>query len=163
MGRFIGVTYELHYIEIESKREILKKIVNYIIDNLNDLIWQDSISNQLCKGGCGHRNKIIFVVLRLFHLKEIEEGELKSIARYKKADDKLVIDQMLILSDYAVLPENEMKRKLCDDIFSYLKEIISKYRNRFIDFDAMAFIPLLEERFEEIKNSEHMNNRISAG
>lgn len=163
MGRFIGVTYELHFIEIESKREILKRTVNYIIDNLNDLIWQDSISNQLCKGGCDHRNKIIFVVLRLFHLKEIEEGKLKSIARYKKADDKLVIDQMLILSDYVDLPENEMRKKLCDNISLYLKEIILKYHNRFRDFDSVAFIPLLEERFLEIKNGELMNTGILDG
>lgn len=154
MGRFIGATYELHYIEIKSKKEILKKIVDDIINSLNDMIWQDSISHQLCKEGCDHRNKIIFVVLRLFHQKEIEEGKLKSIARYKKANDKLVIDQMLILSDYSDLPENEMRRKLCDDIFLYLKETILKYHNRFLDFDAMAFIPLLKEKFEEIKNSK---------
>lgn len=154
MGRFIGATYELHYIEIKSKKEILKKIVDHIINSLNDVIWQDSISHQVCKEGCDHRNKIILVVLRLFHQKEIEEGKLKSIARYKKADDKLVIDQMLILSDYSDLPEDEMRKKLCDDIFDYLKEMLKKYKDRFLDFDSIAFISLLEERIEQTKRNE---------
>lgn len=154
MGRFIGATYELHYIEIKSQRDLLKKIVDYIIDNLNDLIWQNSISNHLCKGGCDHRNKIILVVLRLFHLEEIVKGKLKSYARYKKADDKLVIDQMLVLSDYVDLAEDEMREKLCNDIFDYVNEMLKKYKDRFLDFDAMAFIPLLKERIEQTKRNE---------
>lgn len=154
MERFIGATYELHYIETKSKRDVLKKIANYIIDNLNDLTWQNSISNQLCKGESIHRNKIIFITLRLFHQKEIEEGKLKSYARYKKADDKLVIDQMFVLDDYTDLPEDEMREKLCNDTFDYAKKMLEKYKDRFPDFDAMAFIPFLRERFEQTKKNE---------
>lgn len=154
MGRFMGATYELHYVEIKSERESLRKIVDYIIDSLNDLDWQNSISSRLCKGGCFHRNKTILITLRLFHQKEIEEGSLKSHARYKKVDNKLVIDQMFVLGKYTNLSEDVMREKLCNDAFGYAKEMLEKYSGQFPDFDAMAFIPFLKERFEQIKKNE---------
>lgn len=154
MGRFMGATYELHYIEIKSDREALKRVANYIIDSLNDLDWQNSISDQLCKEKCLHRNKTILIVLRLFHQKEIDEGNLKSYARYKKADDKLIIDQMFVLDDYTNLSEDNMREKLCNDAFYYAEQMLKKYKNRFLDFDATAFIPFLREKFEQIKRNE---------
>ena len=152
MGLFLGLSYELRYTGTIEKSDMLQKVVRYIADNLRDLVWQDLISNRLCKVERHH--KTIFIVLRLFDIKDIEEGNLKSYARYKKADDKLVIDQMLILNEYADLLEDEMKKKPCDDIFDYLKEILKKYKDRFLDFDSIAFLPLLEERFKKTKENK---------
>ena len=36
---------------------------------------------------------------------------------------------------------------------------VLKYKDRFLDFDAIAFIPLLEERFGDIKNGKLINTR----
>ena len=44
-------------------------------------------------------------------------------------------------------------------IFLYFKEVILKYKDRFLDFDAVTFIPLLEERFEDIKNGKLVSKR----
>ena len=61
---------------------------------------------------------------------------------------------MLTIDKYDNLSESETRNALCDDIFLYFKEVILKYKDRFLDFDAVAFIPLLETRFNEIKNEE---------
>jgi hypothetical protein len=68
---------------------------------------------------------------------------------------------MLVLNDYADLPEDDMRKKICDDVFDYLKEISEKYKGRFQDFDAIAFIPLLKERIEEIKDYKLKDDYIS--
>ena len=61
------------------------------------MAWQETISNKLCK--IERHHVILFIVLRLFHQSEIEEGKLKSYARYIKAKERLVIDQMFSLDD----------------------------------------------------------------
>ena len=61
---------------------------------------------------------------------------------------------MLTIDKYEDLSEDETRKALCDDIFLYFKEVILKYKDRFLDFNAVAFIPLLETRFNEIKNEE---------
>jgi hypothetical protein len=60
---------------------------------------------------------------------------------------------MLITDKYENVSEDETRIALCNDIFLFFKEIILKYKDCFLDFDAVALIPLLEERFEEIKNA----------
>lgn len=152
MGTFLSITYELHFVETESKRKAIKRVVNYITDNLGDMIWQESISNQLRREERHHST--LFIVLRLFHKEEVEEGKLKSYARYKKKDDELIIDQMFVLSDYTDLAEDEMREKLCNDIYDYVSKMLEKYRKRFLDFDTMAFIPLLKEKMEQTKRNE---------
>ena len=99
-------------------------------------------------------NIAIDAILRFFLSENIEGGNLKSFYRYLKKDDKLIIDQMLTIDKYDNLSESETRNALCDDIFLYFKEVILKYKDRFLDFDAVAFIPLLETRFNEIKNEE---------
>lgn len=84
---------------------------------------------------------------------------MKSFYRYLKKDDKLIIDQMLTIDKYENLSEDETRKALCNDIFLYFKEVILKYKDRFLDFDAVAFIPLLEERFEDIKNGKIVSRR----
>lgn len=124
------------------------KVARYIIDNLNNMMWQQSISNQLQKIDKHHTS--LSIILRLFDIKDIKEGKLKSYARYKQNKDKLVIDQMLVLNKYVNFQEDEMRNKLCDDIFIYLKEMLKKYKDRFQDFDAIALITLLEEQIKKI-------------
>lgn len=152
MGLFLSLTYELRYAGTELKSKLMQKVVRYIADNIRNMIWQESISNQLRKVEIHHIT--LSITLRLFHQEDIESGKLKSYARYKKANDELIIDQMLILDKYVDLPEDEMRKKLCDDIFDYLKEMLKKYKDRFLDFDSIAFISLLKEIIEKTKENE---------
>ena len=101
MGLFFKLNYELRYAGTKSKNEVTQKVVGYVADNLRDMAWQESISNQLRKEERPHTTLGIF--LRLFDVKDIENGKLKSYARYKQKEDKLVIDQMLVKSYFEVL------------------------------------------------------------
>ena len=40
---------------------------------------------------------------------------------------------------------------LCDEVWLYVESCLRKYIGRFHDFDAAAFIPMLEERIKYIK------------
>ena len=163
MGIFLKITYDSQGGKSQEKAFTNQKVLDYIIDGLNDYLWQESISGKLTALDQKYSHIALGTILRFFHLKNIEIGNLKSFARYIKKDDKLIIDQMLILDKYENLSEDETRKALCDDIFPYFKEIILKYKDRFIDFNALIFIPLLEERFEEIKNGKLISTRISDG
>ena len=152
MGIFLKITYESQGGKTAKKAFTNQKVLACIIDGLNDYPWQETISGKLTTLDQKYSHIALGAILRFFHLKNIEAGNLKSFARYLKKDDKLIIDQMLIIDKYENLSEDETRKALCEDIFLYFKEIILKYKDRFLDFDAVAFIPLLEERFEEIKN-----------
>ena len=151
MGIFLTTTYEARYAGTEEKNKLKKKVISYITHNLYDHEWQDSISEQIRKLEKQYHHITFRIVLRLFDVKDIEEGNLKSYARYKKKEDKLVIDQMLVLNDYADLSEDEMRIKMCDEVFEYAEKMLLKYKDRFKDFDVIKFIPLLKERIEDIK------------
>ncbi len=156
MGTFLGITSESRYaVDFENTAK-QNKVLTYITDNLSNMMWQESISNKLRKIDNHHES--IFIVLRLFDIKDIEKGKLKSYARYRQKEDELVIDQMLVLNEYLNLTEDEVRNKLCDDVFIYVKEMLIKYKKRFPDFDSIAFIPLLEERIKRIKNQEFEDN-----
>jgi hypothetical protein len=156
MGTFLKITYESRYAGNFENNVKQNKILDYIIDNLNNMIWQESISNQLQKIDRHHTS--LSIILRLFDIKDITEGKLKSYARYKQKEDKLVIDQMFALNEYVDLQEDEMRKELCDDIFGYLKEMLVKYKDRFQDFDSVAFVHLLENQIKKIKNNEFEDN-----
>ena len=156
MGIFLKITYESRYAGNFENNVKQIKVTRYIIDNLNDMIWQESISNQLQKIDKHHIS--LGIILRLFNIKDIEKGKLKSYARYMRKKDELEIDQMLVLNKYVNLSEDEMRNELCNDIFIYLKELLIKYKNHFQDFDSVAFIPLLENQIEKIKNNEFEDN-----
>ena len=155
-GYFLKITYESRYAGNFENNVKQIKVARYIIDNLNNMIWQKSISNQLQKIDRHHIS--LSIILRLFDIKDIEKGKLKSYARYMRKKDKLVIDQMLILNKYVNLSEDELRNELCNDIFIYLKELLIKYKDHFQDFDSVAFITLLENRIEKIKNNEFEDN-----
>jgi hypothetical protein len=156
MGTFLKITYESRYAGDFDNNVKQNKVLDYIIDNLNNTMWQESISNQLQKTAKHHISLSIF--LRLFDVKDIKEGKLKSCTRYKQKEDILVIDQMIALNEYVIFPEDEMRRKLCNVILIYLKDVLIKYKTRFQDFDSVAFIPLLENQFKKIINNEFEDN-----
>lgn len=154
MGIFLKITYDSQGGKTAEKAFTNQKVLDYIIDGLNDYPWQESISGKLTTLDQKYSHIALGTILRFFHQKNIEAGNLKSFARYIKKDDKLIIDQMLIIDKYENLSEDETRKALCNDIFQYFKEIILKYKERFLDFDAGVFIPYLEERFEEIKDNK---------
>lgn len=156
MGTFLNITSELRYAGSFEDTVKQSKVVSYISDNLQSMVWQESISNQVQKVDKHHTS--LSIILRLFHRADIERGKLKSYARYKQKEDKFEIDQMLVLDEYVDLPEDEMRKQLCDVVFDYLKERLMKYKDRFLYFDAVAFIPLFEERIKRIKNQEFEDN-----
>ena len=136
-----------------------QKILDEIIDGLNDFDWQESNSTKLTTLDPQYSHIAIDAILRFFLSENIEGGNLKSFYRYLKKNDELIIDQMLTIDKYDNLSEIETRKALCDDIFLYFKDVILKYKERFLDFDAVVFIPLLEERFEEIKNGKIVSRR----
>lgn len=150
MGIFLRITFEARYAGTKEKNEKKSKVVKYITDHIHDYGWQESIVNKLRKTREDHIT--LSIILRFFNAEDIEKSKLKSYARYMKKQDQLVIDQMLVLNEYTDLSEDNMRKKICDDIFSYLREILEKYKKRFEDFDSIAFIPLLKDRIEEIKD-----------
>lgn len=154
MGIFSQTTYEARYAGTKAKNNLKRKVIDYIIDNLNDGEWQESIAGQLREMEEQYSHLTLSIILRLFHLKDIEEGKLKSLTRYKKKDDKLVIDQMFVLDNLVDLSEDEMRIKLCDELFEFAEKVLTKYKNKFEDFDAIAFIPMLKDRIEKIKAKE---------
>lgn len=156
MGVFLAITYDLRWggsFEANVKQD---KVVNYIVTNLGDMIWQEEISNQVQRIDKHHIS--LAIVLRLFRREDIEKSSLKSYARYIQKKDILNIDQMLALDEYIELSENEMRCQLCDTVFNRLEEILIKYKERFQNFDSIALIPLLRERISRIKNREFTDN-----
>lgn len=119
MAVFLKILCEQHYPGTQLKLELLNRVVDYFMDNLQDTIWQNSISNKLCKEESNHN--ALLIVLRLFYESEIVEGNLKSYARYIKQKERLVIDQMLILDNFLKLSEDEMIDNLCDEVWLYVE------------------------------------------
>lgn len=156
MGAFLSITYESRYAGDFENNVKQNKVLDYIIDNLNNMIWQEEIYAKLRK--VEKQPDALFIILRLFSYNDIEKGNLKSYTRYKRSEEKLVIDQMFTIEEYIDFPEDEMRQKLCDDIFDYISMMLEKYKDRFHDFDAMAFIPLLKERISQIKNKVFEDN-----
>lgn len=152
MGIFLTIGLETQHTGSEEKNKLALKVLKYVTYNLRVDEWQESLSGQVRKLEGHHIT--LRIVLRFFRQKNIQEGNLKSLFRYKKKDDKLVIDQMIIIDDYIGLPEDEMRVKMCDEIFEYAEGILIKYKDRFQDFDAITFIPLFKERIEKIKANE---------
>lgn len=154
MGIFFKITYDSYGGKSIEKADINNKVLDYIIDALNDYTWQESISSKLTNLDQKYSHIALGTIIRFYLLQNIEAGNLKSFARYIKKDEKLVIDQIIALDNYETLSEEETRNTLCEEIFNYFEEVILKYQDRFQDFDAVKFIPLLKERFEKIKEQK---------
>ncbi|MDM1352062.1 hypothetical protein HX014_15750 [Myroides marinus] len=159
MGLFLTSTVDSQGGSTREEAIINQDVICYITDALYDEDWQDSISGKIRDLNEEYHHITLGTILRLYRRENIEKGKLKSLFRYVKNDDKLIIDQMLDANKYDGLNEDETRIAMADDVFVYFKEIILKYKDRFLDFDAIAFIPLLEERFEEIKRKEYISKR----
>lgn len=159
MGLFFKITSESQGAKTPEKALINNKVIDYILDSLNDFYWQDEISLKLRNKNAQFSHITIGAILRLFLLKNIEAGKLKSFSRYIQKDDKLIIDQMIVADEYEALSEDETRAKMCDEVYLYFSEVILKNKAKFQDFDALSFIPLLKDRFDEIKNEKITNDR----
>ncbi len=157
MGSFLSITSDTHYAKDIENVIKLAKVEHYITKYINDMKWQESISAQLREIDSYHVS--VSVILRLFRRDIIKDSNLKSITRYYKAKQRLRIDQMLDLDAYLDLPENEIRKRLCDDIFSYLEEMLKKYQKLLHNnLDVTILLPLLRERIEAIKNEEFLDD-----
>lgn len=150
MGVFLFSTYELDSTGTSNQDKVFRKILDYIIHNLNDVDWQESVSNKTKKDTTSQR--IIKIYLRFFNKKRIEESGLNSYAKYSNKKECLIIDPIFSIEEYANLEEHEMRKKISNHIFYYLQRVITKYKDRFKDFDATLFVGLLNDRFEDIKS-----------
>ena len=152
MGVFLNLTFELHSADTRSQNKLLGKIIDYFCDNLSDIHWQELISKETGKNA--ESQIAINVILRFFRQKMIEEGNLKSYAKYIKKDECLIIDPIFTLEDYMNLNEDELREKICNDVLRLLESILTKYRERFNDFDVTVFMPFLRDRVKEIKSGK---------
>ncbi|MDM1085784.1 hypothetical protein Q2490_14995 [Myroides odoratimimus] len=159
MGTFLSFTYQSQGGSTKEEAIVNQDVIGYISSALNDDEWQYSLAGRLRDLEERYHHITISAIVRLFLKENIEKGKLKSFFRYVKNEDELSIDQMLDANKYDGLNEVETRVAMADDIFAYFKEIILKYKDRFLDFDAVAFIPLLEERFEVIKREEYISKR----
>ncbi|MFG1784471.1 hypothetical protein ACGFIU_18690 [Rhodococcus oryzae] len=151
MGIFLKITYDSQGGKTAEKATINQGILDDILNSLNDYAWQDRIAPQLRNLDAQFSHIALGLILRFYHKVNVEKGNLRSLVRYIKKDDKLLVDQMLVVDEYEDLSEGETRVQLCDAIVSHLEQDLMRYRDRFQDFDAVAFIPMLRERFEEIK------------
>ncbi|SJZ97950.1 hypothetical protein SAMN04488128_102133 [Chitinophaga eiseniae] len=94
MGLFLKITAESQGAKAVEKAFINNSVINDILDGLNDYAWQDQISAKLRTIHPQYSHITLGTILRLFLLKNIEAGNLKSFSRYVKKNDKLVIDQL---------------------------------------------------------------------
>ena len=73
------------------------------------------------------------------------------IGEYTIKKEYLHIDPVFIAEDYEELSNEEIHKKFCDDLYDLLTYYLLKYKKRFTDFDAEAFLPFLKERLLSIK------------
>lgn len=95
MGIFLKITYDSYGGKSIEKADINNKVLDYIIDALNDYTWQESISSKLTNLDQKYSHIALGTIIRFYLLQNIEAGNLKSFARYIKKDEKLVIDQII--------------------------------------------------------------------
>lgn len=142
---FLTLTYQLGFSENYS----LYKNISYINDCLGDFVWQKNISQKFIVSEKGY-DIFISVCWRFFN----KEGlNLKSYAKFK-SNQELVIDPIFLIEKYKYLPEEEMRKKLCDDIFEIFTNYLIKYKKRFVDFNVDKFLPILQERLTQVKKCE---------
>lgn len=151
MGIFLKITCDSQGGKTAEAATVNQGILDDVLDSLNDYAWQDGIAPRLRSLDAQFSHITLGLILRLYRKDNVEKGNLRSLARYIKKDDKLLVDQMLVADEYEDLSAGETRTRLCDDIVAHLEQTLTRYRDRFQDFDAVAFIPLLGERFDEIK------------
>lgn len=84
MGLFFKITSESQGAETVEKAIINNNVLNNILDGLNDYYWQDELAKKLRILHPQYSHVTISSILRLFLLKNVESGNLKSFSRYIK-------------------------------------------------------------------------------
>lgn len=149
MSVFLFSTYELdsaggHHTDTNNS-----KVLDYIVDNLNELHWQEALVKKI--GYDKRRGRKIKIYLRFFRQNRIEENNLRSYSRFMRKENCLIIDPIFSLKSYNGLECKELSAKIYDDVFQYLEFAINKYEAKFDDFDFPAFFKILLERFQDIR------------
>ena len=66
------------------------KVLDNIVDSLNDLYWQETLVKQI--GYDKRKGRKIKLYLRVFRKNRIAENEMKSYCRFMKKEGCLIID-----------------------------------------------------------------------
>lgn len=143
---FLNTGSQLAY---SKKGKIFYKNISYIEDCLSDYKWQKAISEHIITASNSAYNIFISLYFRFF---DKRASNLQSYAKFKTKEERLIIDIVFFVEDYEEYNEDDMRINLCEDISSYVKNILKKYNKKFIDFNCDAFIPFFIERLEKIKN-----------
>ncbi|RKE56363.1 HicA family toxin-antitoxin system [Sphingobacterium detergens] len=152
MGVFLFSTYELDSTGSGKHDKLFRKVLDYLIHNLNDVEWQELISKKIRTSNDSRR--IIKIYLRFFNKMRIEENVLKSYSKYVNKDECLIVDPVFLLDEYINLGEEIMRKEISSNLLSYLEEVLIKYKDRLKDFDVFNFIELLRLRIEDIKSNQ---------
>lgn len=144
---FLNIGSQLAY--SERKCKIFYKNKSYIEDCLSDYEWQKSISEHFITVSNGVYNIFISLYFRFF---DKRASDLKSYAKFKTKEERLIMDMVFFIENYEVYDEDDMRIKLCEDILSFVDGSLKKYNKRFLNFDSEKFLPFFVERIENIKN-----------
>lgn len=151
MGIFLKITSQSEGGASAHEAEKNQRILDEILAGLLDYHWQDGIAPRLRTRDNRYSHIAISIFLRLFTPESVEVNNHRSSARYFARDDRLVIDQVLVTADYAALTVDETRRLMSLQVREQIEAMLQKYRTRYQDFDAEAFIPMLRSRFDDIE------------
>ena len=161
MSVFLFSTYELDSSGAHSTDLRIGKVLDNIVDNLNDLYWQETIVKQI--GYDKRKGRKIKLYLRVFRKNRIAENEMKSYCRFMKKEGCLIIDPIFSLEDYSSLKDKELSAKMYNDIFQYLELSIKRYKTKFDDFSFHTFFDCLQLRVNDIRQghfTQHENDQL---
>ena len=113
MSVFLFSTYELDSSGAHSTDLRIGKVLDNIVDNLNDLYWQETLVKQI--GYDKRKGRKIKLYLRVFRKNRIAENEMKSYCRFMKKEGCLIIDPIFSLEDYSSLKDKELSAKMYND------------------------------------------------
>lgn len=68
---------------------------------------------------------------------------------------------MIEVDPYGDLTPDETRLALCDAVEPYFSTVILRYASHFQDFDAEAFVPLLQSRFNDIRRGTYVSTRAT--
>lgn len=145
---FIGITSDTRWGGSKELNDKLVHSINLISNLINDSEWQSTVNYTLRKET--ENQLVLAVCVRLFNASVITKHKIRSCYRYDKQKNRLGIDMIFPLEDYANLPQREIIERLSKDIFNYLNMVLPKYEERLIDFDIRKFLLVLKEKISGI-------------
>ena len=115
MGLFLRITYQSQGGRTPETAFKNQKILDEIIDGLNDFDWQESNSTKLTTLDPQYSHIAIGAILRFFLSENIEGGNLKSFYRYLKCSQ---------LTNMITCPKLKQERHFVM-IYSYISKRLS--------------------------------------